>query len=745
MEAHQIILHAKESVQSFSQWLDEKVAPLAQETFSQEYAEWRKELEQIRALVERPGQVRIALVGTTGAGKSTFLNAVLGQELLPVGVMQPCTAFVTVVRYLAGPGYRITVQFCSPLEWRSDLENLVAVLRPGETDEESGDRGESKRLINATRKRLQAIYGDSLSEGLDPEEILNRPLPSEAERIFAAGSVEITRFTEPKEMLSYLRKLIRGDSPLWPFIKQVTVSGPYDFLAGGLELIDLPGLNDPNEARVEVTRRFLRTSPFVWVVFSMVRGLTDDVQRIFREEKLLRTLVLSGTYSALSLVGTKADDIHMNSAIDLGLPEDCTFQELVAAYRAQTVTEARRQLEYLVRDLTTNEEEKETLARMIEMARQTPVHTTSGNAYMKLKGIGGLRKDYGIDQEEATGIPGVHRHLIEIAQQTGAVSRVETALKRLGHLHDELAFFFRAKAQIPSPEVDKARARIQAEHDNLGNAIRDIQKNAKDKLTHCRKHFLEKMDTLLEVSVRGVHHSTEEWRLIHWATLRAIVQRNGAFKSPTNGRAYNLNEDVAEPLLGQLPVSWEQYFTEDLGRVTDEFVLLIEQSGKNFCEKVRLIIELIFERKDTSVEEQLTWFQDKVALLMQTAKTRVLAAVRDRRSDLAAKIPLVAQSRMQPSYKASKGESGSGIKKRILDHLRPAAVESARPIYSTIQTDLLEGLNELESIINRMLGDLAHAAHEQAKIVAHNAHIGVNEAATNPVWVELLNSMPLRV
>lgn len=658
--------------------------------------------------------------------------------------MKPCTAFVTVVRYLAGPGYRITVQFCSPLEWRSDLENLVATLRSGETDEESGDRSESKRFMDAARKRLQAVYGDSLSEGLDTEEILNWPLPSEAERVFSAGSLEIKRFADSKEMLFYLQKLIGGKSPMWPLIKQVNVSGPYDFLAGGLELIDLPGLNDPNESRVEVTRKFLRTSPFVWVVFPMVRGLTDDVQRIFREEKLLRTLVLSGTYSALSLVGTKADDIDTNMASPLGLPEDCTFQELVAAYCTQTVTEARSQLEEMVRDLTTSAEEKETLARMIEIARQVQVYPTSANAYMKVKGIGRLRKDYGLKEEE-TGIPGVHQHLLEIARKAGTTSRVEMALKRLDQLRDEIAFFFRAKAQSPSPEVDKARANIQAEHDNLGNVIKDIQKRTKDQLSYCRKHFVEKIDPLLGVSIQGVRRTAEGWRLIHWAILRAIVQRNGAFKSPTNGRSYNLNEDVAEPLLGQLPVSWEQYFTDDLGRITDEFVLLIKQSGKNFCERVRLIIDLIFQRKDTSVEEQLTWFQDKVALLAQTAKTQVLAAVRDRRSDLAAKIPLVAQSRMQPSYKVSKGESGSGIKKRILDHLQPAAVESARPLYSTIQADLLEGLNELESIINRMLGDLAQAAQEQAKIIAHNANIDVTEAATDPVMVGLLNSIPMRV
>ena len=114
-----------------------------------------------------------------------------------------------------------------------------------------------------------------------------RSLPPEVERVLSGGQKETGRFTNAKEMLDYLKKLIRGESSLWPLIKQVNVRGPYACLAGGLEMIDLPGLNDPNEARVEVTREFLRTSPYVWVVFSMIRGLTEDIQKILREEKLL--------------------------------------------------------------------------------------------------------------------------------------------------------------------------------------------------------------------------------------------------------------------------------------------------------------------------------------------------------------------------------------------------------------------------------------------------------------------------
>ncbi len=78
----------------------------------------------------------------------------------------------------------------------------------------------------------------------------------------------------------------------------------------------------------------------------------------------------------------------------------------------------------------------------------------------------------------------------------------------------------------------------------------------------------------------------------------------------------------------------------------------------------------------------------------------------------------------------------------MLNRLQPAAIEAAHPIYTTIQADLLEGLNELEIIMSGMFQQLAKAAEEQAKIVAHNANIEVNEAATDPVMISLLNSIP---
>jgi hypothetical protein len=739
-----MIQYAKSEIQSFSLWMDERVEPLASATYPLELSAWRKELALIRPLIEAPDRLRIALVGATGAGKSTFLNAILGQEVLPIGVMQPCTAFVTAVSHSSEPGYRVTVRFCTSQEWQADLESLILALKPGDADEESDGRGESKRLMDAARKRIQAVLRVHFDDDSDPSKLLKASLPPEVEKVFTAGSSETNAFNDAKEMLAYLKRLIRGDSALWPLVKQVEVSGPYECLAGGLELVDLPGLNDPNEARVEVTREFLRTSPFVWVVFSMVRGLTEDIQRILREEKLLRVLVLSGSYGALSLVGTKADDIDTNIADQLGLPEDCTGTELVRTYRDQTVNEARKQLEQMVRDLASRGEEGDTLARMVEVARHVRVHTTSANAYNKLMGIGRLRKDYGLTDIEETGIPAVHDHLTQISRKAGGAFNAEAALKRLDQLGNEIAFFFRAKARGPAAEVDQARTRFQRERDEFSDAVQSLQGRASDQLKLRRKQFLETLDPILSTSVQGVQGQTDGWRGIHWATLRAIVNRHGAFKSPTTGRAYDLNEDLAGPLLAQLPVSWERYFTDDLGQVTCELVIKLTESSKNYCGRIRLIVELLFHRTDKNVEQQLSWFQEKVSLLADAAQKRLFAAVRERRSELAAKMPLVAQTKMQSGYDSAKVEKGTGMKGRMLEHITPLAIASAQPIYSTIQSDLVEGLNDLEMIISGMFRELTLAAEDQARIVSHNANIDVDEVAIDPTIIDLLASIPGR-
>ena len=56
----------------------------------------------------RQGLFRLLVLGDMKRGKSTFLNAILGEKILPTGV-NPCTAVLTIVRY--GENKQVTIYF----------------------------------------------------------------------------------------------------------------------------------------------------------------------------------------------------------------------------------------------------------------------------------------------------------------------------------------------------------------------------------------------------------------------------------------------------------------------------------------------------------------------------------------------------------------------------------------------------------------------------------------------------------
>lgn len=56
----------------------------------------------------RQGVFRLLVLGDMKRGKSTLLNAIIGEKILPTGV-NPCTAVLTIVRY--GENKQVTIHF----------------------------------------------------------------------------------------------------------------------------------------------------------------------------------------------------------------------------------------------------------------------------------------------------------------------------------------------------------------------------------------------------------------------------------------------------------------------------------------------------------------------------------------------------------------------------------------------------------------------------------------------------------
>ncbi len=66
-------------------------------------------------------ELAVVVVGEKKAGKSTFLNAILGARVLPTEVRE-CTATVTFIRRAPRPTYRATLQSGETIEFQPDVE-----------------------------------------------------------------------------------------------------------------------------------------------------------------------------------------------------------------------------------------------------------------------------------------------------------------------------------------------------------------------------------------------------------------------------------------------------------------------------------------------------------------------------------------------------------------------------------------------------------------------------------------------
>lgn len=174
---------------------------------------------------------RIQIIGTFKNGKSTFINALLGEDILPARVL-PCTAVINEIKY-----------------------------------------GESKKAILNFRNPLP----NPLLEGI-PEETLNH---MKSHKMTNVPPMEI----DYDKISDYVTIPIDG-AP-----EEISLKSPYlsvelfytsDFLKEGVEIIDSPGLNE-NEERTTVTLEYLdKADAIIFLLDATKLCAKDEIDTIDR-------------------------------------------------------------------------------------------------------------------------------------------------------------------------------------------------------------------------------------------------------------------------------------------------------------------------------------------------------------------------------------------------------------------------------------------------------------------------------
>jgi GTPase SAR1 family protein len=331
-----------------------KILEQMKETFSQFEAvcpDAQQWIESINKTKEQSNGSRtvVGVVGNTGAGKSSVINALLDEErLVPTNCMRACTAVVTEISWNTNDEpdqrYRAEIDFIDRADWEKDLKILMQefLTENGAMTRDASDpnsdagiawakfhavypRIHKDELQNCTVERL--MNENAVLNVLGTTKLINQ---ARAESFYT----ELQKFVDSREKVTGnkdKKEQKQSKSPMeyWPLIKVVRLYTKSEALSTGAVVVDLPGVHDSNAARAAVAERYIQQCSGLWIVAPITRAVDDKAAKSLLGENFKRQLKYDGNYSAVTFICSKTDDISITEAID-----SLEVRELVAGLRA---------------------------------------------------------------------------------------------------------------------------------------------------------------------------------------------------------------------------------------------------------------------------------------------------------------------------------------------------------------------------------------------------------------------------
>ncbi|KAG9597087.1 hypothetical protein KCU86_g8346, partial [Aureobasidium melanogenum] len=346
------------------QMLDRLVQALEPGKETEDIRQWLQQIEVVRQEATGARTV-IGVVGNTGAGKSSVINAILDEErLIPTNCMRACTAVVTEMSWNRSEDesskYRAEIEFIKPAEWEKELRVLFEEIIDGsgnisrEVSNPDSQAGIAYAKIRAVYWRLtrddlvassiEKLMADHSVRGLlgTTKYIKDRYCDTFYKRlqhyVDSKEKPELTKDSDDDDEDEDIstgtgdknkkkKKTRKREQEFWPLIKVVRLYVKADALFTGAVLVDLPGVADSNAARAAVAEGYMKQCTGLWIVSPINRAVDDKAAKKLLGSAFRRQLKFDGTYSAITFICSKTDDISNTEAADsLGLGDE--FEEL---------------------------------------------------------------------------------------------------------------------------------------------------------------------------------------------------------------------------------------------------------------------------------------------------------------------------------------------------------------------------------------------------------------------------------
>ncbi|KAK2056078.1 hypothetical protein LY76DRAFT_660553 [Colletotrichum caudatum] len=286
-------------------------------------ANWIQRIHDIRAEAARRRETRVGVVGNTGDGKSSTINAILDEEnLLPTNCMRACTAVPTEVSYNHDEDeenpYRAEIEFISHDEWAREVSILLRdfAMVDGVTADDMDSKSDAAKAL----AKIQAVYPWLSREmlALTPSSQLTDHPTVQCYLGTTKAMKAPTAFEMREKIDPFVDSKDKDDvtAAFWPLVKAVRIFTKSRVLSNGLTIVDLPGHEDWDAARAAVASQYLKACSGIWIVAPINRAVDNKTAKDLMSDSMKRQIKLDGSYSALTIICSKTDVMDINSAID---------------------------------------------------------------------------------------------------------------------------------------------------------------------------------------------------------------------------------------------------------------------------------------------------------------------------------------------------------------------------------------------------------------------------------------------